>query len=807
MKGQQGNGIETGIIVGREPKDKMKIATLNVGTLNGKDDKLANAMEKHSLDVLCLQETRETSSGDKEICNKYKIYYSGGDRKTNGVAVCVKKKWQGGIDVIRVMRISDRLMAIKLLAQNRVFNIFSVYAPQRGKKKDEKEAFWEKLRQKTDAISLDEELIVAGDFNGHVGMDREGFDMWHGGNSKGTQNGEGKMILEFAREQDLALVNTFFGNSNLCTYESGGQTTVIDYLTIRRDSMGMVDDCRVTSEKSLASKHKLVVMDLTLKWKKNTINWWKLNTSEGEELIKWLKWLSEEQCATSWDGTYQKIMYFAMNILGKTGLDNFLNNESWWWDEDVQKAIQNEKLPKNISVIASNRQTISNNVSFTRSIKSAEGQILSADEDIQRRWKDYFSTLLNSENNIDITKREEVRVEIEAITESEVEAQIGSMEFSKVRDLNDIPIMLVKKLGEIGIKWSMSCLQDAITNGIPNEWKQRKITPKLKGNRDALECSNYYGVNASRDLLALLEGILKTRLQKIVKINERSTTESVFCIRMFQERHREYNRPLHMVVIKLGNACDTALSEGIWNCLRRRNVPEKYITAIKDMYSNCTARVVTSVGETEEFCIKPTLPRGSVLSNLILAIVLNVISDDLNEQFPWAMVHGYSIVLSAVEVKSLEERLENFREKLLTFAGLALHEMEIEYLSPSSTQDSITLQSDVDEQAFIIPSCTSFRFLKTTIQNERGCKKEVERRISKAWIKWHKMRDILLNDGFPIMAKTCIYEKFIRPKLLYNCETCPIKALERKKIESCEIKMLRYFQNKDARKNETDDSI
>ena len=135
------------------------------------------------------------------------------------------------------------------------------------------------------------------------------------------------------------------------------------------------------------------------------------------------------------------------------------------------------------------------------------------------------------------------------------------------------------------------------------------LNPKLKKDRNRLKCKSYYVIYLSSDFLALLEGILKKRLQEITNIKEKSITDTVFCIRMFQERQREFKKELHMILIKLGNACHTTPSEGVWNWLRRKNVPESYTSFIKGMHNNYKARVVTSVGETEEFCINlPLLP-------------------------------------------------------------------------------------------------------------------------------------------------------------------------------------------------------
>ena len=71
-------------------------------------------------------------------------------------------------------------------------------------------------------IPDDEKLIVAGDMNGHVGEQGDGFQGVHGGHGFGTRNIEGEMLLEFADSMDMLLANTFFRkcDSKLITYKS-----------------------------------------------------------------------------------------------------------------------------------------------------------------------------------------------------------------------------------------------------------------------------------------------------------------------------------------------------------------------------------------------------------------------------------------------------------------------------------------------------------------------------------------------------------------------------------------------------------
>jgi len=104
---------------------KIRIATLNIGTLTAKSREIADLMVRRSIDILCLQETRWTGgkSGEKarNIGEGIKLYYSGGGRLKNGVAICLKEEWQD--KVIEVERKSDRMMNMKLVTPRQTYNI------------------------------------------------------------------------------------------------------------------------------------------------------------------------------------------------------------------------------------------------------------------------------------------------------------------------------------------------------------------------------------------------------------------------------------------------------------------------------------------------------------------------------------------------------------------------------------------------------------------------------------------------------------------------------------------------------------
>ena len=69
-------------------------------------------------------------------------------------------------------------------------NIVSVYAPQVGRSKEDKEDFYSLLGKLLLGVKSSESLIVCGDLNGHVGATVDGFAGVHGGNGYGSRNPE-----------------------------------------------------------------------------------------------------------------------------------------------------------------------------------------------------------------------------------------------------------------------------------------------------------------------------------------------------------------------------------------------------------------------------------------------------------------------------------------------------------------------------------------------------------------------------------------------------------------------------------------
>jgi Reverse transcriptase (RNA-dependent DNA polymerase) len=84
----------------------------------------------------------------------------------------------------------------------------------------------------------------------------------------------------------------------------------------------------------------------------------------------------------------------------------------------------------------------------------------------------------------------------------------------------------------------------------------------------------------------------------------RSTMETIFLIRQLMKRHQEHKNDLHMIFIDLEKTYDKIPRNIMWWTLKRKLVPTKYVTLIKDMYTNVVTYVRTCDGESDIFPIK-----------------------------------------------------------------------------------------------------------------------------------------------------------------------------------------------------------
>ena len=111
-------------------KIKLKVASLNAGTMIGKGRQVADLMEQRGVDILCVQETCWKGKKARGIGGGYKMWHCGSKNKKNGMGIILKKEH---VDrVVELWRETDRILCLKMELDGVLLNVISAYVPQVG---------------------------------------------------------------------------------------------------------------------------------------------------------------------------------------------------------------------------------------------------------------------------------------------------------------------------------------------------------------------------------------------------------------------------------------------------------------------------------------------------------------------------------------------------------------------------------------------------------------------------------------------------------------------------------------------------
>ena len=120
-------------------RSSVRVGTLTIGTMTGRERELVDLMERRNGDMLCPQETKWKGSIARNIGDGCKLFYNGADGRKNGIGIVVREDLAES--VLEVKRVSYRLMAMKLEVKGSIIDTVSTYAPQVNNSMEEKNNF------------------------------------------------------------------------------------------------------------------------------------------------------------------------------------------------------------------------------------------------------------------------------------------------------------------------------------------------------------------------------------------------------------------------------------------------------------------------------------------------------------------------------------------------------------------------------------------------------------------------------------------------------------------------------------------
>ncbi|KAK3518291.1 hypothetical protein QTP86_003825, partial [Hemibagrus guttatus] len=407
---------------------------------------------------------------------------------------------------------------------------------------EEKEKFWSELDEVMESIPTGERVVIGPDFNGHVGEGNTGDEVVMGKFGVKERNLEGQMVVDFVKRMDMGVVNTYFQKreEHRVTYKSGGRRTQVDCILCRRGNLKEISDCKVVVGESVARQrmpepeHRMVVCRMTLmvcKTKRSKIEiekktkWWKLKKEECcEEFRQKLRQALGGQVVLpdDWETTAEVIREtgrkdsIQRKRLAKKKWDKDRTEENRQEYKELQRRVKREvskakqkaydKLytrldtregEKDLYRLARQRDRDGKDVQQVRVIKDKEGRVLTSEESVQRRWKEYFEELMNEENERE--KRVEgvnsVEQKVDKIRKDEVRKALKRMKSGKAVGPDDIPVEVWKCLGEAAVEFLASLFNRVLekVKEMLRHWKPKNVNDKSRGKRSkCLEILEWY---------------------------------------------------------------------------------------------------------------------------------------------------------------------------------------------------------------------------------------------------------------------------------------------------------------------------
>ena len=117
----------------------------------------------------------------------------------------------------------------------------------------------------------------------------------------------------------------------------------------------------------------------------------------------------------------------------------------------------------------------------------------------------------------------------------------------------------------------------------------------------------------------------------------------------------------------------------MWRYLRERNMAEKYVRLVQNMYEAAKMQVRSSVGMTENFNVAVGLHQGSSLSPYILDLIMDVLGQNIITPAPLDMLFADDIVLIDTTREGVEGSLEAWR-KAIEDRRLKVSQKKTEYM-------------------------------------------------------------------------------------------------------------------------------
>lgn len=448
--------------------------------------------------------------------------------------------------------------------------------------------------------------------------------------------------------------------------------------------------------------------------------------------------------------------------------------------------------------------------------KNKEGNLISNEEEVVERWKEYFDELLNEgaegmEEGSQQDEIETLKEEIEQPTKEEIYNIIETLKNNKSPGHNGITAENIKAGGKLLKEKIYELMGDIYTQeAMPQAWNKATIVPLYKKG-DKSNCHNYRGIALLDVAYKVLSTWIKQKIEVIAEklIGEyqagfrkgRSTTDQVFTLKQTLTACYEYEIPIHLLFVDFKKAYDSVKRKEVITSMQKMKIPEKLIRLTK-MTLQKTMNVVKVNGRiSDAFEVGTGLRQGDPLSALLFNIILeDTIRDSGINRNGTIFTKSHQCLAYADDIVLFsrgKKELIDVTRKLIVAAkkkGLYINEDKSNYMQlrviHGRREEELQVKIN-DEEGLIFKKVDSSMYLGTLIDDKCNEETEIELRMMRSNRCASGLHSILRSKEVSKKTKIRVYKSVLRPTLLYGSETWVMNKRTQTKIEAWERKILR----------------
>ena len=495
----------------------------------------------------------------------------------------------------------------------------------------------------------------------------------------------------------------------------------------------------------------------------------------------------------------------ANNRWGRRLTSNFSENKKMFWKEVKQQRKEGGKREE--------------------TVKDRNGQLLTKEDEVNRRWVEHFEELLNFNDGTVASVTPVIlgggvprmdRTNEEAVNKVEVEVALRKMRSGRAAGRDGIPAECLKKGGGSMVKWLVRLLNTCFVAGeVPADWRMAVIVPFYKGKGDKHVCGNFRGISVMSVVGKVFGRVLDNRVKEGIDwaIGDeqcgfregRGCVDQMFVVRQICEKYLAKGRESFWAFMDLEKAYDRVDRTALWNVLGFYGVGGKLLTAIKSFYVNSRACVRIGNRESDSFEVKVGLRQGCVMSPGLFNVFMDGVVREVKARIGdrglgllegvnrqnWTinqLLFADDTALVADSEGTLQQLVTEF-DRVCKRRKLKINVDKSKVLRCSREDPVPRLQIQIGGEQ--MEQVDSFKYLGSMVTENGNVSREVQSRTIEAGKAMAGLNKIFQNREMGMEAKRGLYESVIVPTALYGSETWVLKTEDKNRLDVREMKCLR----------------